>query len=83
MTRREQALKLCELLNAGTDVYEALEQVDLGEEDTSVEEGLSLEDPDNDIIDLLWRDGELYLLRRNGRRGRKTPWRVELITEVN
>lgn len=63
MTQQNTALRLAELLNEGTDVWDALEAVGLDEDDVFGEdlgdEFLPLDDAQNTVIDLGW-DGDLH-----------------------
>lgn len=61
----EKAQLLVHLLNRSVDVFEALAQLGIEEEDVSPENpGLTLDDPDNDVIDL---HANVYVQRHAGR----------------
>lgn len=90
MTKDDQAVKLAELLNAGTDPYDALDAVGLDEDDVHGEDmgdySLPLDDPDNEVIDMCWNDDETehHMVRFswNSDEGKKM-WQVEKTSRVS
>jgi hypothetical protein len=73
--RVELAQKLCHLLNRGDLPREALASLGIEPDDVSTEEGLSLDDPDNGVIDLLLdREGLCPYVQRHGDR-----WHVHVV----
>lgn len=77
---KDNALTIARHLNKGRDAITALAAVGLTQEDVWGEdigdECLSVEDPDNGVIDLGWHESTSVRVRRLGR---TQPWRVEVM----
>jgi hypothetical protein len=83
--RIPQARQLARLLNEGKPTLEAIAEVGLDPAELDIVLGLfaiSIDDPENDIIDLGWKDGSSLLLRRLLKGFHETWWRLERSHEI-